>query len=181
MSNWLARKRWSPYLVGAGIGVVSWVTFGLMHRALDASTAYVRVVGLVEALFSADRVMEHPYFRRYFGFGEPVIEWQMMLVGGILVGAYSSAWLSKSYKREFVPALWKWRFGGRRGLRNAAAFVGGALVLFGARLAGGGPLGQGVSGTLQLSVSGWVFLAVVVLAGMSAAFILFGGKGRDHV
>lgn len=181
MLNWLAKKRWSPYLVGAGIGVVSWITFGIMHRALDAGTAYVRVVGLAEALFDVSRVMEHPYFRKYFRVGEPVIEWQMMLVGGILVGAYFSAWLSKSYKRQFVPALWNWRFRGSRGLRNVAAFIGGVLVLYGARLAGGCGLGHGISGTLQMAVSGWSFLASVLAAGIVTAFLLFGRKGRSHV
>lgn len=181
MRKWLEEKRWSAYVVGAGIGVLSWITFGLMHRALGASTAYVRVVGLAEALFDIDRVMEHPCFQRYFRAGEPVIEWQMMLVAGIFVGAYFSAWLSKSYKRQFVPELWTWRFGKSKGLRSAGAFVGGALVLYGARLAGGDLLGHGISGTLQMAVSGWIFLASVAAAGVVAAFVLFGAKGRDHV
>ena len=44
----------------------------------------------------------------------------------------------------------------RRYRRFAAAFVGGAIEMYGARLAGGCASGHGISGTLQLALSSWV-------------------------
>jgi len=33
------KARWNPYLVGMGIGVLSWFAFGLVHQPLGISTA----------------------------------------------------------------------------------------------------------------------------------------------
>jgi uncharacterized protein len=37
------RIDWSPYLVGAGIGVLSWIAFGLFGDPIGVTTAYSRV------------------------------------------------------------------------------------------------------------------------------------------
>jgi hypothetical protein len=34
-----AKARWKPYLVGLGIGVLSWFAFGHVHQPLGISTA----------------------------------------------------------------------------------------------------------------------------------------------
>ncbi len=33
----LKAERWSPYTVGAGIGILSWITFYFMDKALGAT------------------------------------------------------------------------------------------------------------------------------------------------
>jgi uncharacterized membrane protein YedE/YeeE len=77
--------------------------------------------------------------------------------------------------------LWARRFGASRGVRYAAAFIGGAILLFGARLADGCTSGHGISGGLQLALSSWVFLVSMFTAGVAAAFMLFGREGASHV
>jgi uncharacterized membrane protein YedE/YeeE len=72
-----------------------------------------------------------------------------------------------------VPTVWKERFGSSPVKRYAAAFLGGFLLLFGARLAGGCTSGHGISGTLQLGVSSWLFFAVMLAVAMAFAQILF--------
>jgi len=176
----LQQERWSPYLAGAGIGVLSWITFGLMGKALGASTTMVRWVGLLESLVSAEHVRANAYFTKYI-IDKPAIDWQMMLVIGLPLGALISAVLAKSYRSESVPDLWKWRFGPNPALRYAAAFLGGAIMLFGSRLAGGCTSGHGISGGLQFSVSSWLFFASFFTAGILSAFVLFGKEGRNHV
>ena len=57
--------------------------------------------------------------------------------------------------------------------RMMAAFWGGAILLYGARMAGGCTSGHGISGTLQLAVSGWVFFAAMFAAGIGTAAVLF--------
>ena len=178
--NVLKMKRWSPYAVGAGIGILSWITFGLMGKALGTSTTLVRWAGLIESLFAKEHVISNPYFAKYI-VDKPALDWQMMLVVGLVLGAAISAFLSRSHESEHVPALWKWRFGESRGLRYFGAFVGGFLVLFGARMAGGCTSGHGISGGLQFSVSSWIFFASFFSAGLATAFVLFGKEGRRHV
>ena len=178
--NVLTMKRWSPYVVGAGIGILSWITFGLMGKALGTSTTLVRWAGLLEAVFAKEHVTSNAYYAKYL-VDKPAVDWQMMLVIGLAVGAAVSALLSRSYQPEHVPALWKWRFGESRTVRYLGAFFGGFLVLFGARLAGGCTSGHGISGGLQLSVGSWIFFASFFAAGLVTAFVLFGKEGRRHV
>lgn len=108
------KARWSPYAVGAGIGVLSWVTFALMNKALGVSTTMVRATGAVEGLVSEAHIRSNPYFIKYLGTMDkplPVFEWQFALVVMLVLGAFCASWLSSTRLRETVPDLWKWRFG----------------------------------------------------------------------
>jgi uncharacterized membrane protein YedE/YeeE len=103
------------------------------------------------------------------------------LVLGVLVGAALSAYLSGDQIREVVSELWKWRFGPSVPLRLTGAFLGGALMMIGARLAKGCTSGHGISGAMQLAVSSWIFVGVIFFVSAATAFVLYGKKGRDHV
>ncbi len=46
----LSQSRWSPYWVGIAIGVLSWITFAFMGKALGVSTTFVRAAGSVEKI-----------------------------------------------------------------------------------------------------------------------------------
>jgi uncharacterized membrane protein YedE/YeeE len=111
----------------------------------------------------------------------PKIGLGWMLVLGVFVGAWLSSWLSGDRTSETVPAMWRERFGGSVPLRLAAAFIAGALMMFGARLADGCTSGHGISGSLQLAVSSWVFTAVFFAAAIITSLALYGRKGSSHV
>ena len=78
-----------------------------------------------------------------------------------------------------VHKNWKERFGNSITKRAIFAFVGGAIALYGARLADGCPSGHGLSGLMQLSVSSFVALFLFFLFGVLIARILYDVKG-DH-
>jgi hypothetical protein len=151
-----------------------------MGKALGASTTMVRWAGMLTSVFSYEHVHENTYYAKYL-IDKPAVDWQMMMVIGLPVGALLSVLLSKSFRVERVPSLWAWRFGSSRPLRYAAAFGGGAIMLFGARLAGGCTSGHGISGGLQFGVGSWIFFASFFIAGILSAFALFGREGRSHV
>jgi len=180
----LSKPRWSPYLVGAAIGVLSWITFASMGKALGTSTTAVRAVGVMERTVAPEHADNSPYIKKYIGTTEspkPWFEWQFALVVMLPVGAWLASRMARSRFHEQVPELWKWRFGDSKAKRYALAFLGGAILLFGARLAGGCTSGHGISGSLQLAVSSWVFIATTFAGGIAAAFALYGKKGADHV
>ena len=182
--NPLAKPRWSPYVVGALLGVLSWITFATMDKALGTSTTMVRAVGAAERLVAPEHVAQNAYFTKYLGTKEkpkPWFEWQFALVLMLPVGAFLASKLSRSRIRESVPEVWKARFGDRKALRWAMAFGGGAIMLFGARMAGGCTSGHGLSGTLQLAVSGWIFTGALFASGVAAAWAIYGRKGADRV
>lgn len=130
--NWLKKQEWSPYVAGVIVGLLSWFAF-LTVKPLGASTTYVRMAGLIEKLFVPAHVENLPYFISK----APKIDWQWMMVFGILIGAYVSAKLSGSYQLRFIPKMWEQRFGISRAKRWTVAFLGGVILMFGARMAGG--------------------------------------------
>ena len=168
--HWLRRKRWSPYLVGALIGVLSWFAFWTVDRPIGVSTAVARTVGMLERVVAPGHVASNAYFSKF----RPAVDWEWMLVLGMALGAFVSSRMSGDRPAEPVPALWRARFGASPGKRYAAAFLGGAVLMFGARLAGGCTSGHGISGSLQLALSGWVFFAALFASGLVTAFAVFG-------
>ena len=72
-------------------------------------------------------------------------------------------------------------FRSQRSKRFAAAFFGGALMMFGARLAQGCTSGHGISGALQLALSSWIFAVLLFAAGTIVTFLIYGREARDHV
>ena len=178
MKSLLSARRWSPYLAGALVGVLAIVTVLVTTTILDkpkylgASTSFVRVAGLAEQMVATEHVAANAYFLKT----KIKVDWQMMVVVGIFLGAFLSARLGKTSKYETVPPIWQERFGDSSVFRGIAAFAGGAILLFGARLAGGCPSGHGLSGNMQLAVSGLLALVFFILAGVVTARLIYGRR-----
>jgi uncharacterized protein len=96
-----------------------------------------------------------------------------MLVAGVVAGAFLAAWTGGEITGRWLPPMWVERFGDAIWLRLLVGFVGGGLMAFGARMAGGCTSGHGISGALQLSVGSWIALAAFFVAGVITAMILF--------
>jgi len=126
-------KPWSPYLAGALSGLVLVLSVWVAGKYFGASTSFVRSAGLIERVFSAERVAKMDYFIKE----TPKIDWQWMFVVGIFVGSLIAAKTSATHQWRAVPDMWQSRFGSSTALRAVAAFVGGLVAMFGARLADG--------------------------------------------
>jgi uncharacterized membrane protein YedE/YeeE len=171
---------WSPYLAGALLGLLAiasaYATTRWMGKTnyLGASTTFVRAAGLLEQTAAPDRVAANEYFSK-----EKVqLDWQLMLVLGIFIGALVASASDKSFKLESVPPIWKERFGPSIGKRAAGAFLGGIVAMLGARMADGCPSGHGLSGMMQMSVSGLAALVMFFAVGMIVAAVLYGRTDR---
>jgi len=164
-----ASIRWSPYVVGACIGILSWFTFLLSDQAIGCSTAYVKITGIMERMIRGDRVLQRSYFKRV----KPNFDWSVMLVVGIVIGSFISSSLSGSFGYSWIPSRWYDTFGDSIPIRIAAALCGGLLMGFAARWAGGCTSGHGISGTLQLAVSSWIATIGLFLGGVVTAKVLF--------
>lgn len=160
---------WSPYLVGALIGVLSMATFYFSNQPIGASTSFARIAGLIGNLFSKG----HTGSLKFFQETKPQIEWGVMLMAGIILGAFLAAYTGGEITAQWIPPLWEERFGSSRALRLGVAFMGGTVMAFGARLAGGCTSGHGISGTLQLSVGSWVALICFFAGGVVTAKLMF--------
>lgn len=179
MVNPLKLKSWSPYVVGVGIGVLSWVSFASADKPLGITTAFEYTAALVGRSVAPEAANGHAYYQNPEH--KPKIDWEWMLVVGVFVGALLSSKLSGDREHVRVPALWAWRFGPSIAKRFAGAFMGGALMMFGARLAQGCTSGHGISGAMQLAFSSWLFVALLFASGVATAFVLYGRRGGEHV
>ncbi len=167
--DWLTIEQWSPYISGAGIGVLSWFTFLLSSKELGTSTAYLRTAGMIERLFRGSRVFQREFFRET----PPRIDWQWMLVVGIVIGAFISSMASGQARLVWVPEPWLTAFGSAVVPRIGVSFVGGTLLGLGSRWAGGCTSGHGISGTMQLSVASWVAAICFFAGGIAVATLLY--------
>ena len=127
-------KGWNPYLAGGLSGLVSVLSVWFAGKFLGASTTFVRSAGMLENLVIPERVEEMAYFIKT----TPKIDWQLMFVLGIFIGALISALTSKTFRLSGLPDLWLKSFGPSSCTKRAIfAFFGGAIAMYGARLAGG--------------------------------------------
>ena len=166
----LTKTTWNPYLVGVGIGILSWLAFLLVDKPLGMSTEVSKFSGWLAGLFvGMDAVTENSYWAAT----APAFGYSTIFLIFTFLGSGLSAWLGKDIRLEIVPQVWREHQGGGAAKRLVAAFLGGIILLFGARMAGGCTSGHGISGTLQLALSSWVFFPVMFVTGMATARILF--------
>jgi hypothetical protein len=124
---------WNPYLSGALSGLVIVFSVWLSGNFFGTSTTFVRTAGMLESLVTPERVGIMPYFIKEL----PRIDWQWMFVMGIFLGSLLAAKLFGDFRWQAVPLMWEKHFGPSQGKRGLVAFVGGAVAMFGARLADG--------------------------------------------
>lgn len=167
--DWLSKARWSPYVVGAALGLLSCLAIVFSDKFLGVTTAFVRATGLVGRLFSRRAVDENAYYQKF----PPQVDWELMLVIGLPLGALLSAYLSHDLLALAVPERWAEAFGDSLTLRFAVALIAGVLMGFGSRWAGGCTSGHGISGTLQLALSSWLAVCCFFVGGIVTAMLLF--------
>lgn len=160
---------WSPYLVGAAIGVLCWLTFYFSDKPIGASSFYAQLAGFLGKLIAP----RHTASLTYFKDKPPQVGWGFVFVVAIIVGGAIAALTGGEFANEWLPPLWEARFGDSVALRAAIAFLGGMLMAFGARLAGGCTSGHGISGTLQLNLASWIAVICFFIGGVAVAIPLF--------
>ena len=170
-------RSWRPYIAGALVGVLATASVFVSGKMLGkpkylgASTTFVRAAGMIEQAAAPEHVAQNEYFQSK----KVRIDWQFMLVIGVLVGAFGASMVDGSFAAEASPPIWRDRFGGRVSVRAVGAVLGGVVAMFGARLAGGCPSGHGMSGLMQLSVSGFLSLAGFFAGGVVVANLVYRG------
>ena len=112
-------------------GQVNWTARTI--TATGSGAPDLKAPNVAVARLGAERVAKMDYFVREV----PQIDWQWMFVTGIFFGSLLGSTTSGSFRWKAVPDMWAGRFGPSRLKRAAAAFAGGLVAMFGARLADG--------------------------------------------
>ncbi|WP_417389336.1 YeeE/YedE thiosulfate transporter family protein [Gimesia sp.] len=161
---------WSPYLVGVLIGILVLSTLALAGKKIGASSAYSDTAGIIGRLVAPNHIASLPYYQK----SKPMIGWTLTIVLGAIVGSFIAAWTGGELTGTYFQDMWVARFGADSGLlRTLVALLGGALMAYGARMAGGRTSGHGISGTLQLAVSSWIAVICFFIGGIATALLMY--------
>lgn len=162
----------SPLPNWAKLGIIFGVLGALsilLWAPIGVSGTYPRFIGALFRIFDGTYAESNPYLVKMGSFAKP----ETFLVLGLLIGGYFSMKLGKKGKApacEMVHEMER-----SKGLRYRDAFIGGLLIVFGARLAGGCTSGHIISGITQLSISGLIFGAAVFASGIATAKLIRKG------
>ncbi len=129
----MTRRGWSPYLAGGLVGLLLVASVFFTGKYFGASTTFVRTAGMIEKAVAPAHVEDQPYFKKE----KVLVDWQWMFVAGIFFGSLIAAGFTRDFKSTPVPPMWAARFGPSKGRRWTAAFLGGIVLMFGARMADG--------------------------------------------
>lgn len=163
-------KQWSPYIVGILIGLLNLGALLASKKPLGASTSFSKLGGMFYSLFDKEKVEINEYYQKE----TPQVDWGVMLVIGIVVGAFISSILSRDFNFLAIPQMWSSEISDSFFLRFLASIIGGIFLGIGARWAGGCTSGHGISGTSMLSVISWVATIGFFIGGIASAFLIYG-------
>jgi len=143
------EKRWHPFVTALLVGIIAILAWPL-------SSATGRVSGLGITTPSANIL-------QFAISGDMTyINWAVFLVIGILFGSY----LAAKGNREF-------RFRMPDAKTGMTSFLGGNLMGFGASLAGGCSIGNGLVMTAMMTWQGWISLLFMIIGTWTASYFMF--------
>jgi uncharacterized protein len=162
-----AQPYWNPYFAGIGLGLVLLAAFVIMGRGLGASGAFTSLVSVGVNAVAPEHAKSNGFFSEYIGDGthNPLKEWLVFEVLGVVVGGFISGSLARRIKGTIEK-------GPRISVRSRMflALFGGILMGFGAKLARGCTSGQALTGGALLSVGSWAFMLAVFAGGYAVAY-----------
>jgi hypothetical protein len=186
-------RQWNWFTGGIALGVVFLLAV-LLVKPIGVSTEFVILDGIVWNALSDNLITKSPdaksgyastnaYLNKGGGsYAKSVknpIRYSPIFVLSMILGAFLSAKTGgpqATAPDRVAPEVWRSRFGEQGTKRYLATFIGGVLVLFGARLAGGCMSGNAMSGMMQTSISGYLFALGIFLAGIPLAIMIYGRK-----
>lgn len=150
---------WTPYVAGAGLGVVFAISLLAFGRPLGVSGGVQQGAGLVIAALGP-------------GTGTPAPRsaaalWPLCVLFGVAAGGASSAWL-RARSGIRAPSIVA---GEKRTRTWLVAFCAGMLLQVAATIAGGCTSGLALSGGIVLAPAAFVFMAGMFIGGIPTAWI----------
>jgi uncharacterized protein len=138
---------------GIGLAILNAVVFLTVgsNRIIGASTAYPFVADLITG------TTQNNYFTKIQGPGQ----WEVLFLTGAFVSGIVISLFRKEFKITLIHSNWKKYKGNSVAKRIIWSFIGGFILIIGARMAGGCTSGHILSGGMQLSLSSLIFAAFV--------------------
>jgi uncharacterized membrane protein YedE/YeeE len=149
-------------LAGVGVAGVTLALLLLGSRRLGISTGFEDICSLA---------LPMPYFRR------PAVMsgrgWRLPLLAGLVFGGFLSAVLGGGWEPTWALGLFDTAVGWGPAGKVAWMFVGGLLVGFGTRLAGGCTSGHGIFGLANLELPSLITTLSFMAAGIATTQVVY--------
>ena len=172
----IERQPVMPWWAGGiAIGLILTVATGLV-RPIGVSTQYVTLDGVWLHAVAPDLAARSAYLE-HAAEGWTLATYEFFFVLGIPLGAFCAALATGRFSPRLVPREWAARFGPSPVKRVLGAFVGGFILLFGARFGGGCTSGHMISGVSQLAVSSLLFSGALFISAITMARWLYRDGG----
>lgn len=177
---------WDWKLGGVLLGLVFFAAV-LLVKPIGVSTQFVILDGIVADAVSPGFITQtedgytstNAYMAKsdgkYAGSAANPLNYSFVFVLAMALGAFLSTLLKGGIgpDERRLPAIWRANYAATPWKRYAVAFVGGFVVLYGARLAGGCTSGHMMSGMMQTALSGYIFAAGAFLAAVPTAMLMY--------
>jgi len=164
-----AEPYMNPYLAGIGLGLVLLAAFVIMGRGLGASGAVNSLVAWMVSLVAPAHAQSNGFLAEYVGDGSthPLKAWLVFEVLGVFVGGLISGLLAHraALVVEKGPRV-------SAGTRLLMAFLGGAIMAFGAALARGCTSGQALTGGAMLNAGSWATMMAIFGGAYAVAWLM---------
>lgn len=156
--------RWAR--LGVLFGLLS-ATSIVLFGPIGVSGTYPRLIGALIRRIDPSFAASNPYLVKMGTLVTP----ETLLVVGLVIGAFIASRIGGAGRKAARPPAATIIHANERttNRRYVNAFLGGVLILFGARLAGGCTSGHIISGITQLSVASIIFAVGVFAAGIVTA------------
>lgn len=159
----------------------------LLVKPIGVSTQFVIVDGIIGDLVNPDLVSQtddgitstNAYLAKSGGkYAKSVadpLNYSFIFVLAMMLGGFLSAMArgGVGQSERSIPEVWRANFGDSTFKRYAVSFLGGFVVLYGARLAGGCTSGHMISGMMQTALSGYIFAAGAFAAAIPVSILMF--------
>ena len=162
-----AKPYWNPYLAGAVLGLALLAAFVVAGQGLGASALPKRVLAGACDVVSHDWTARSEAFGKYVQAGNPLRDWLVIEVVGVLLGGFIGAVSAGRFKAETVRSP---RVSARR--RWLFALAGGVIMGFAAGLGRGCTSGQALSGGASLAAGSWAYMLMVFAGGYALARLM---------
>ncbi len=157
----------SPWLVGVGIGLLNIGAFAAFRKGIGVSGAYEGGAALAARQLAPDALQVNAFVQARDK--APKIDWESCLVLGAMVGGMLATQAGRSAAAKAAAAEPGSVYRPPPLRSPLASAAGGALLMYGARMADGCTSGHALSGTAQGAASSWVFTPLMFLVGSVVA------------
>ncbi|QGY43316.1 YeeE/YedE family protein [Maribellus comscasis] len=163
------EKNMKWLLAGILLALLNTIVFskGVSNRPIGASTTFPYVADWLSGFTN------NSYFEKIQVPGN----WEVFFLLGALLSGLILSLIRGEFKIQLIHENWVKYKNNSAVSRAIWAFIGGFVLIFGARMAGGCTSGHVISGGMQLAISSLVF-AVFVFAGLLITGRVFYGKAK---